>query len=210
MPEDGFIEVKNIVLEQEEEDFTLPDTISSSNDQFEDYREELNTSSFLPSKKQPTEAKVFESFVETISSPELDIGDEFGTKFSNNGFSTLFPDRLGDPIDNAAVCDISQSETDSYAQKFKHLVRFGGFINGNWCYSFAARSRFGYWAYNVPYMKRLLSQGNFCSKQNRRNISCYLLNRSRKCLNPEHISNLYRNFCIMPKMLQVLMPTVIR
>ena len=125
-------------------------------------------------------------------------------------FPTLFPYGLGDPTDNATDFDISQSEIDSYAQKLKHLVRFGGFINGNWCYSFAARSRFGYWAYNVLYSKRLLRQGNLCSKQNPRNISCYLLKRSRKCLNPGHVSNLYRNFCVMPKMFQVLMPTGIR
>ena len=44
---------------QKEEDFTFPYMGSSNNDQFEDCREEVNTSSFLPSSvKQPTEAKV--------------------------------------------------------------------------------------------------------------------------------------------------------
>ena len=55
LPEIGSIEVKNIVLEQK--DFTLPDTGSSSNDQFEDNREELNTSSFLPSKNNTQRQK---------------------------------------------------------------------------------------------------------------------------------------------------------
>ena len=71
LPKDGSTEVKNIALEQEEEDLTLPDVGPTSNDQFEDYRAELNTSCFLPSFiKQPTEAKALESFVETVSSPE--------------------------------------------------------------------------------------------------------------------------------------------
>lgn len=37
-------------------------------------------------------------------------------------FPTFFPDWLGDPTDNATACDILQS--NSYAQKLKHLVRF--------------------------------------------------------------------------------------
>ena len=43
--------------------------------------------SFLPSfVKQPTEAKVLESFVETVYSPELDIGDE---PFNEFGIANL-------------------------------------------------------------------------------------------------------------------------
>lgn len=130
LPKDGSTERKNIALEQEE-DLTLPDMGPTSNDQFEDYREQLNTSCFLPYfVKQPTEDKALESFVETISSPELDIGDDVFNEFENANlakmaFPTLFPDGLGDQTDNATVCDISNSETDSYLQKPKHLVRFG-------------------------------------------------------------------------------------
>ena len=129
LPQDGSIEVKNIVLEQEEEDLKFPGTGRSNNDQFEYYREELNTSSFFPaSVKQTNEAKVFESFVKTVSSPELDIEDkrfnEFDTaQLAKMDFPTLFPDGLGNPTDNATVCDFSKS--DSYAQKLKQLVRFG-------------------------------------------------------------------------------------
>ena len=93
-------------------------------------------------------------------------------------FPAPFPDGLGDPTDNATACDISQS--NSYAQKLKHLVRFSSFVNDKWCYHFAAHPRFGCWANNILYRKRLLSQGNVCRKQNLQNISCYLLNRSRK------------------------------
>ena len=87
MPEDGSIEVKSIFSELEEEDFTLPDTGPSSNDQFEDYMEELSTSSlFLSSVKQPTNAKVL------VSSPELDIGDEPFNEFGTTNLVTMaFP-----------------------------------------------------------------------------------------------------------------------
>ena len=42
---------------------------------------------------------------------------------------TLFPDGLGDPADNATVCDNSKSETNYNTQKL-YMVRFSEFING--------------------------------------------------------------------------------
>ena len=82
--------------------------------------------------------------METVSSPEFDTGDEpFNDLDTDNiatvVFPTLFPDGVDDPTNNATVCDILQSGTDSYAQKLKHLVRFVEFINCKWCYGFAAR-----------------------------------------------------------------------
>lgn len=70
-------------------------------------------------------------------------------------FPTLFPYGLGNPTDNATVCDISQNETDFCAKNLKHWVRFGEFINGKWCYRFSAHPRFGYWAYNIICRKRI-------------------------------------------------------
>ena len=64
------------------------------------------------------------------------------------------------------LSEITQSKTETFAQKLKHLVRFGEFLDGKWCYRFASHPRFGYWAYNILYRKRLLSQGNFYIKQN--------------------------------------------
>ena len=69
----------------------------------------MNTSSFLPSSvKQRKEAELLESFVETVSSTELEIGDEPLSKFDTANlatlaFPTLFPDGLGDPTDSATV-----------------------------------------------------------------------------------------------------------
>ena len=87
--------------------------------------------------------------METISSPKMDIRDgpsnEYNTaNLAIRDFTSLFPDGLGDPTDNVTVCDISKSETDFYAQKLKHLVRFGDYINDKWYCRFAAHPPFGY------------------------------------------------------------------
>ena len=70
-------------------------------------------------------------------------------------FPTLFPYGLGNPTDNATVCDISQNETGFYAKNLKHWVRFGECVYGKWCYRFSAHPRFGYWAYNIFCRKRI-------------------------------------------------------
>ena len=76
--------------------------------------EKINISGFFHSSvRQGTEAKVLQSYVETVSSPELDIFDEPFNEFDTANletlaFPTLFPDRLGDPNDNVTTCDNSQ------------------------------------------------------------------------------------------------------
>ena len=95
LPEDGSIEVKSIFSELEEEDFTLPDTDPSSNDQFEDYMEELSTSSlFLSSVKQPTNAKVLvfcgNSIFSWIGYWRWTFQWIWHYQFSNNGLSHNF------------------------------------------------------------------------------------------------------------------------
>ena len=88
--------------------------------------------------------------METVSSSEFDAWDEpFNDLDTKNiatvVFPTLFPDGVDGPTNNATVCDILQSVTDSYAQKLKHLVRFVEVINGKWCYSFAAHFGSLFW-----------------------------------------------------------------
>lgn len=39
-------------------------------------------------------------------------------------FPTLFPDGKGDPTNSAVVSDISNNETQSFAEKLKHLIKF--------------------------------------------------------------------------------------
>ena len=79
---------------------------------------------------------------------------------------TLFPDGKGDPTNYFTVRNISDSDTEAIALKLKHLIRFGERINGKWVFRFASHPRFAYWAYNILYRKRILSEGNFFVKQN--------------------------------------------
>ena len=79
-------------------------------------------------------------------------------------FPTLFPDGKGDPTNSALFCDTSDSTTMSFAAKLKHLIKFSEKINGKWVYRFASHPRFAYWAYNMLYRRRILSQGNFFLK----------------------------------------------
>ena len=81
-------------------------------------------------------------------------------------FPTLFPDGKGDPTSNDTVRDIARSSTESFAHKFKHLIMFAERVKGTWVYRFASHPRFAYWAYNILYRKRLLSQGNIFIRQN--------------------------------------------
>ena len=81
-------------------------------------------------------------------------------------FPTLFPDGIADPTSQATVRNISNNDTESFAQKIKHLIRFAEHVNGKWVYRFASHPRFAYWAYNILYRRRILGQGNFFIKQN--------------------------------------------
>ena len=93
--------------------------------------------------------------------------NEYKTEFlATLSFPSLFPDGKGDPMNNALVRNISENETEAFSQKIKHLIKFAEKINGKWVYRFASHPRFGYWAFNILYRRRLLSQGNFFIKQN--------------------------------------------
>ena len=81
-------------------------------------------------------------------------------------FQLFFPDGKGDPTYSAVVSDISNNETQSFAEKLKHLIKFVEQKDGQWVYRFASHPRFAYWAYNILYRKRILGQSNFFLKQN--------------------------------------------
>ena len=98
---------------------------------------------------------------------DSDPFNEYSTEFlATLSFPSLFPDGKGDPMNHALVRNISENETESFAQKIKHLIKFAENINGKWKYHFASHTRFAYWAYNILYRRRLLNQGNFFIKQN--------------------------------------------
>ena len=45
-------------------------------------------------------------------------------------FPTLFPDTKGDPTNPALLREISKSDTESFGEKLKHLIKFGETIKG--------------------------------------------------------------------------------
>lgn len=45
-------------------------------------------------------------------------------------FPTLFPDGKGDPKNNAVLSDTSSNSTQSFAERLKHLIKFGENIDG--------------------------------------------------------------------------------
>ena len=126
---------------------------------------------FLPSsQRQPSEeTRLLESV--TGQPNYLDIQrspfNEYSTSnLASLAFPTLFPDTKGDPTSDEVVRQISEKATESFAQKLKHLIKFGERKDGKWIFRFASHPRFGYWAYNMLYRKILLAQGNFYIKQN--------------------------------------------
>ena len=78
----------------------------------------------------------------------------------------MFPDTDGDPTNHSTVRSIGRNDLETFDAKLKHLIKFAEKRKGKWVYQFASHPRFGYWAYNILYRKRLLSQGNFHIKQN--------------------------------------------
>ena len=62
--------------------------------------------------------------------------------------------------------EIASSETQSFSEKIKHLIKFAEQKGNQWYYRFAAHPRFAFWAYNMLYRRRLLGQGSFYIKQN--------------------------------------------
>ena len=92
--------------------------------------------------------------------------NEFKTDFlATMSFPTLFPDGKGDPTNYSTVRNISDSDTEAFALKLKHLISFGERINGKWVLKFASHPSLPiglttFYTENVFY-------GNFFVKQNR-------------------------------------------
>ena len=137
------------------------------------YDEEAEMSSFLPVNKNHLKEKdiikneLFRQDVKHEWKEEDSPLNEFKTEFlATMSFPTLFPEGKGDPTNYSTVRNISDSDTEAFTLKLKHLIRFGERINGKWVFRFASHPRFAYWAYNILYRKRVLNQGNFFVKQN--------------------------------------------
>ena len=142
----------------------------TSNDEDRVYDANTEMGSFIPTKVQSKMEK--EILKETVCEPEtINIGNnalnEFTTEnLATMAFPTLFPDGKGDPTNYSTRKSIAKSDTEAFSEKVKHLIKFGELIDGKWSYRFAAHPRFGYWAYNMLYRRRLLGQGSFYLKQN--------------------------------------------
>ena len=164
LPQNNYIDVEDVTVDKETEEMSYDEgpCVDSK------CKSQLESTSFLAShNSQPLE----QNRLNQILDNELDIGTEPINEFSTPclatlAFPTLFPDGIGDPTNKMILREISQSETESFSLILKHLIKFGEKRNGKWHYRFASHPRFGYWAYNMIYRKRLLSQGNYYMKQN--------------------------------------------
>jgi len=180
LPIDGMPEFKTVNFDSDSDSEVEGDEVLHEvppdlghNDVYDEKVVDENTvlSSFLPTKiKSKKEKDILE---EEILQEKHKIGladepfNEFKTQYlASMAFPTLFPDAKGDPTNNAILTAIGTSESESFAEKVKHLIKFAENIDGQWFFRFAAHPRFPFWAYNMLYRRRLLSQGNFYLKQN--------------------------------------------
>ena len=137
------------------------------------YDENAEMSSFIPTAidYQKEAYVITESIRENATKHPWQIDsnpfNQYRTEFlATMSFPSLFPDGKGDSTNTALLRNISESETESFAQKIKHLIKFAEKIHNKWVYRFASHPRFAYWAFNILYRRRLLNQGNFFIKQN--------------------------------------------
>ena len=137
------------------------------------YNSESEMSSFLPTNVDRKKEKdiINDNFLDHTVKHNWNVGSEPLNEFSiqylaSMSFPTLFPDGKGDPSNNAIIYNTSDNNTEAFALKLKHLIKFGENIDGKWVYRFASHPRFGYWAYNMLYRRRILGQGSFFLKQN--------------------------------------------
>ncbi|XP_066929609.1 uncharacterized protein [Clytia hemisphaerica] len=154
LPEKGVIEISNLQVEPVDENEQCDSDCDS-----EDNVPDLG----------PIDHNSERAFNENT---EMNIGtsplSEFNTPYlASLAFPTLFPDTKGDPTNPAIIRRIAQSETEDFAEKLKHLIKFAELNeNGKWYYRFASHPRFAFWGFNMLYRKRLINQGNFFIKQN--------------------------------------------
>ena len=178
MPEcDGLKNINHVKAKDEnsdndDSDSECPDfgPIQDEDDRVYDANTEMG--SFIPSKiNSKCQNKIISDEVLGNSHAEWVIGDQPYNEFTTDSlaslaFPTLFPDGKADPTNAATIRTVSKSDTEIFAEKLKHLIKFAEKINGKWYYRFASHPRFAFWGYNMLYRKRLLLQGNFYVKQN--------------------------------------------
>ena len=175
LPDNDFIvkEIKSTEVDNVQEDISnceLPDLGPEQLEKVHDENSEIH--SFLPTKfNHKTESTILTENIFQNEVHSWTVGSEPLNEFNTNylatmAFPTLFPDGTADPTNCAIVRNIASSETEAFAEKVKHLIKFGEQVNGKWIYRFACHPRFAFWAYNILYRRRLLGQGNFFLKQN--------------------------------------------
>lgn len=87
--------------------------------------------------------------------------NEYITPFlATLAFPTMFPDACSDPTNPALSWDLS------FAERVKHLIKFGGKKGTQWVYRFATHPRFAYWAFNMTQRNCILQQTGIFLKQN--------------------------------------------
>ena len=177
LPEDDFLtmpmnmEFKSSGDENsDDEEEILPDMGPNSEENDEkiyDCNTELG--SFIPTKVNFRKEK--DILNDSVLKPEkIKVGknalNEFTTEYlPSMAFPTLFPDGKGDPTNFSTRRLISKSDTECFSEKIKHLIKFAEFIEGKWIFRFAAHPRFGFWAYNMLYRRRLLVVREFKPKK---------------------------------------------
>ena len=158
LPADGYLDIDSLKVEYPSE------RIDEGPEMETPEKENIECSSFLPSNRaMPTEKERLNNTLDEIT---LEINqnepiNEFNTpNFGTLAFPTLFPNGEGDLFLNDTIRNVADNELESLSQKLKHLIKFAEEKNGKWHY------RFAYWAYNILYRRRILSQGSYYIKQN--------------------------------------------
>ena len=104
----------------------------------QDLPDGFRSTSIIPTvEREPTERnRLSETFGEKENFNCLGIGftpfNEFSTPYlASLAFPTLFPDSRGDPTDNEQIRHVSENQTECFASKLKHLIKFGELKNGS-------------------------------------------------------------------------------
>ena len=149
LPEDGIPEQLSVLLQESSNDLPVD----------EPSEETTNSSSFLPIPLQTTTEDVgIRSIInqsDPFTWPSIDNHpiNEFKTSgLATLAFPTLFPYGTGDP-----TCSARQ-HTITFANGFKHLIRYAEVVDGRNQWRFASHLRFPYWALNMKMRHQLISQ----------------------------------------------------
>ncbi|CAB4041007.1 ATP-dependent DNA helicase PIF1, partial [Paramuricea clavata] len=165
LPENG-VETEDDIINDSD---MMPDEGPLTDNPDEDivYNNSTEFSSFLPVGEQQVQEK--EAVRNQLSGNGAiawpTVGDQALNEYqisclATMAFPTLFPDAKGDPTNESLLRDVS------FAERIKHLIKYGEFIDSRWVYRFAKHPRFSYWALNMIQRKRILQQSGIFLKQN--------------------------------------------